>query len=211
MSLILHGERLFKNLPHLNKNNAYLNWSQNTYADPNLKALPEGQRQLISLVLWKLLASSSRAIAGALGTMAERLQKLQNQDQAEDLASTLDEDYESLDETAEEWDEEIRPKQSDKEEQAAIAAEIEELRQFKELADTIQDDAKGKALLEALNIAFEKLEELGAKQKAIILLNLKERKNIYYRYYRKVAMLVKAAIILCYLMVPIVCQSAKNL
>ena len=135
---------------------------------PSLKALPEGQRQLISLVLWKLLASSSRAIAGALGTMAERLQKLQNKDQAEDLANVLDEDYESLDETAEEWDEEIRPKQSDKEEQAAIAAEIAELRQFKELADTIQDDAKGQALLEALNIAFKKLEELGAEQKAII-------------------------------------------
>ena len=43
---------------------------------PNLQALPEGQRQLISLVLWKLLASSSRAIAGALATMAERLQNL---------------------------------------------------------------------------------------------------------------------------------------
>ncbi len=41
---------------------------------PNLKALPEGQRQLISLVLWKLLASSTHAIAGALETMAKRLQ-----------------------------------------------------------------------------------------------------------------------------------------
>lgn len=67
MSLILHGERLFKNLPHLNKNNAYLNWSQNTYVyNLILKTLPEGQRQLISLVLLKLLLSS-RAIA-ALGT-----------------------------------------------------------------------------------------------------------------------------------------------
>ena len=33
-----------------------------------------GQRQLISLVLWKLLASSTHAIAGALETMAKRLQ-----------------------------------------------------------------------------------------------------------------------------------------
>lgn len=41
---------------------------------PNLKALPEGQRQLISLVLWKLLASSTHAIAGALETMAKRLE-----------------------------------------------------------------------------------------------------------------------------------------
>ena len=41
---------------------------------PNLKALPDSQRQLISLVLWKLLASSSHAIAGAPETMAKRLQ-----------------------------------------------------------------------------------------------------------------------------------------
>ena len=38
---------------------------------PNLNALPAGQRQLISLVLWKLLASSTHAIAGALGDDGE--------------------------------------------------------------------------------------------------------------------------------------------
>src|SRR3546814_4653819 len=37
---------------------------------PSLNALPQGQSQLISLVLWKLLASSTHAIAGALNTMA---------------------------------------------------------------------------------------------------------------------------------------------
>ena len=63
---------------------------------PNLKALPEGQRQLISLVLWKLLASSSRAIAGALATMAERLQNLLDSGNSEALAQSLDEDYEGL-------------------------------------------------------------------------------------------------------------------
>lgn len=41
---------------------------------PNLNALPNAQRQLISLILWKLLASSTHAIAGALETMASRLQ-----------------------------------------------------------------------------------------------------------------------------------------
>ena len=45
----------------------------------NLKALPDGQRQLISLVLWKLLASSTHAIAGALETMAKRLQGVLNE------------------------------------------------------------------------------------------------------------------------------------
>lgn len=36
------------------------------------------------------------------------------------------------------------------------------------MADTIQDDAKDRHCLKALNIAFKKLEELGAEQKAII-------------------------------------------
>ena len=68
---------------------------------PNLKALPDGQRQLISLVLWKLLASSTHAIAGALETMAKRLQGvLDDTTNIPDLAEALDEDYESLDETA---------------------------------------------------------------------------------------------------------------
>ena len=59
---------------------------------PDLKALPEGQRQLISLVLWKLLASSSRAIAGALATMSKRLQNVLAEAQIPDLIETLDED-----------------------------------------------------------------------------------------------------------------------
>ena len=73
---------------------------------PNLKALPGSQRQLISLVLWKLLASSTHAIAGALETMAKRLQAvLDETPDVPALVDQLDEDYESLDETAEEWNE----------------------------------------------------------------------------------------------------------
>ena len=71
---------------------------------PNLNALPDGQRQLISLVLWKLLASSSHAIAGALETMAKRLQGLLDEPgPGADLTDALDEDYEALDQTAEEY------------------------------------------------------------------------------------------------------------
>ena len=137
---------------------------------PNLKALPEGQRQLISLVLWKLLASSTHAIAGALETMANRLQGvLDAKPDVRDLTESLDEDYESLDETADEWDEqqpdsrELKPDERD-----AIAQEVEELRRFKTLATSIRDNAKGKALLVALERAFSELERLHAPKKAII-------------------------------------------
>lgn len=137
---------------------------------PNLKALPEGQRQLISLVLWKLLASSTHAIAGALETMAKRLQGVLNETPVvPDLAEELDEDYESLDETADEWeDQEPDTKAASRAERDAIAQEIEELRHFKTLATNIRDNAKGKALLTALDRAFAELDRLGAARKAII-------------------------------------------
>ena len=136
---------------------------------PNLKALPEGQRQLISLVLWKLLASSTHAIAGALETMAKRLQGvLDDPATSPDLADELDEDYESLDETADEWNGEDRDATSAPDERDAIADEIAELRHFKTLATSIRDNAKGKALLTALERAFAELKRLGALRKAII-------------------------------------------
>ena len=137
---------------------------------PNLKALPDGQRQLISLVLWKLLASSTHAIAGALETMAKRLQGvLDDTADIPDLAEALDEDYESLDETADEWtDQEPGDQTSAKNERDAVAQEIDELRHFKSLATNIRDNAKGKALLTALARAFAELERLGAPKKAII-------------------------------------------
>jgi superfamily II DNA or RNA helicase len=137
---------------------------------PNLKALPEGQRQLISLVLWKLLASSTHAIAGALETMAKRLQGVLDEvTGVPDLADELDEDYESLDETADEWnDQDPDVATPSRTERDAIAQEIEELRHFKRLATNIRDNAKGKALLTALDRAFAELDRLGAPRKAII-------------------------------------------
>ncbi len=137
---------------------------------PNLKALPQGQRQLISLVLWKLLASSTHAIAVALETMAKRLQgELDESSDVADLADVLNEDYESLDETADErngQDPSTAPPTPN--ERDAVAQEIAELRHFKTLATNIRDNSKGKALLTALDRAFSELERLGAAKKAII-------------------------------------------
>ncbi|OOF84303.1 DEAD/DEAH box helicase [Rodentibacter ratti] len=144
---------------------------------PNLQAMPEGQRQLISLVLWKLLASSSRAIAGALDTMSRRLQGVLEQSKPQDLVETLDEDYESLDETAEEWEEENEQNILSQDEYQAIADEIEELKRYKQLAENIRKDAKSRALLTALSTAFDKLKELGATQKAIIFTESKRTQD----------------------------------
>ncbi|SNT03148.1 Helicase conserved C-terminal domain-containing protein [Noviherbaspirillum humi] len=137
---------------------------------PNLKALPKGQRQLISLVLWKLLASSTHAIAGALETMVKRLQgELDGTSEDPDLAAVLNEDYESLDETVDEWNgQDPNAPSRTLIERDVVAQEIAELRHFRTLATNIRDNAKGKALLTALDRAFSELERLGAAKKAII-------------------------------------------
>jgi superfamily II DNA/RNA helicase len=125
---------------------------------------------LISLVLWKLLASSSYAIGGALDTMAQRLQdQLSAQPAGQEdasLAEQLDKDYESLDEIEEEWIE--ADGDAPGAHKATLAEEIAELREFQRMATTIRDNAKGQALLTALGKAFAELERLGAKRKALI-------------------------------------------
>lgn len=133
---------------------------------PVSHALPAGQRQLISLVLWKLLASSSYAIAGALGTMAQRLEDSLKAAPDKALAETLDDDYEALDETEDEWSELDAPHST--EQMASVAEEMAELRAFQHLAVTIRDNAKGQALLQALGRAFVELEKLHAPKKALI-------------------------------------------
>lgn len=136
---------------------------------PDLKALPSGQRTLITLVLRKLLASSSFAIAGALSSMIARLEGLMKKQPSSTLEEDLDGDYEALDETAEEWTEEASETEplSDSD-RKLIEEEIRELKSFRELASSITQNAKGRALLASLEKAFAEAERLGAARKAIV-------------------------------------------
>ncbi|MFN8592332.1 MAG: SNF2-related protein [Thermomicrobiales bacterium] len=134
---------------------------------PNLQALPSGQRGLMTLVLRKLLASSTFAIAGALETMSARLKRSLEGAPA-DLEEALAEDYEALDETRDEWPDDPTELALTPAERAAIQTEIAELDAFTALATSIERNAKGDALLKALRVAMAKAVELGAEEKAII-------------------------------------------
>jgi superfamily II DNA or RNA helicase len=135
----------------------------------NLQALPASQRSLMTLVLRKLLASSTFAIAGALDTLIARLKAtLHKEEPPLPLADALDEDYETLDETAEEWpDDPVEPRMT-ADEIAALRREIADLERFRDLATSIKHNAKGEALLTALGRAFEEARRLGAAEKAIV-------------------------------------------
>lgn len=135
----------------------------------NLFAIPSSQRNLTTLVLRKLLASSTFAIAGALQTMASRLKLYLDKQKNTPLVDELDEDYESLDETAEEWSEEENIAELlSSDDCEALASEISELEDYANLAQSITNNAKGEALLRALRVAFEKVSNLNAPEKAII-------------------------------------------
>lgn len=135
----------------------------------NLHALPASQRALMTLVLRKLLASSSFAIAGALLSISDRLQaRLDSGRPAASLTDTVEEDYEALDETQEEWVDEDEAEPLSEADQRALEQEISELREFAKLATSIEQNAKGRALLAALEVGFAKAREFGAAEKAII-------------------------------------------
>lgn len=125
----------------------------------DLIALPRAIRRLITMVLRKLLASSTRAIAVTLRGMVKRLE--------ERATELLDEnDFETLGELAEEWSDEDRATADV--DPVLLEEELNELRDCAALAEQISTNAKGEKLLSALPAAFARAEQLGAARKTVI-------------------------------------------
>jgi len=135
----------------------------------DLCAIPASNRALVTLVLRKLLASSTYAIAATLRGMANRLEGAAGGD-------TIDqEDFDSLEELRDEWESATTsvksPGSSDDSSDNAPpdpVAELSELRSYAALAESITKNAKGEALIPALKSALDKAEALGAARKALI-------------------------------------------
>ncbi|MDD2707878.1 MAG: SNF2-related protein [Verrucomicrobiae bacterium] len=161
----------------------------NYLQQPGSFALPASQRSLMTLVLRKILASSSFAISGTLQALVNRLIGLQTkmqQEAAPDIPPEVGEDYESLDETKDEWEEnesgdangngKAETERTDNTAAAAvtqtdlqaIGTEIQQLQDYHALAASITHNAKGDALLVALKSGFKKLADIGAECKAVI-------------------------------------------
>lgn len=135
----------------------------------NLQALPTSQKALMTLVMRKLLASSTFAIAKTLTSLSKRLKaKLTQQEPTRKLAEELAEDYEELDETIDEWGEDELDEPLSGLERSAIESEIKELDTFTKLAESIEQNAKGEALLKVLEVAFNTTAEYGGARKALI-------------------------------------------
>jgi len=125
--------------------------------DESILSIKPGARHLVTLVIRKILASSSRAIQGTLTTMIDRMEKRLP------FADAL-EDYDSLSDITDE--EGIDEEELDDPE--VLAAEIARLKDFRALAGRIVRDAKADALLRVLDRAFNFTERLGGRRKAVI-------------------------------------------
>lgn len=141
------------------------------------------QRHLMTMMLRKLLASSSRAISNTLETLLERLIKMTDTDDDkkdknenyemiieeiisnEDFGSDYLEDLENEEEIPCNMEKESQSERTLKE---RIEEEKKELQSFLDLAKSINVDAKSKALLRALETGFDTMSKLGAARKAVI-------------------------------------------
>ena len=142
----------------------------------NTIAIPKRQRELTTLILRKLLASSSHAIAKTLETMKQRLERLRDKKINEkQLAEELIESEELEDEYLDELTAEINGDRGEPEPEdtplitpQSINGEIEELGHFAGWARSIGIDTKSRSLLKALELGFAEMAKMGANRKAII-------------------------------------------
>ncbi|MFC0268658.1 SNF2-related protein [Kushneria aurantia] len=137
--------------------------------------VPTRQRHLVSLVIRKLLASSTTAIIQTLETLKQRLESLHDRHQVEqDWLERLLAD-ESLDEELLEAAEADEVEEADAQSLAdqeinptRLQGEIAETEQYLGLARSIHEDAKSHALVTALETGFARMDEMRAPRKAVV-------------------------------------------
>jgi ERCC4-related helicase len=157
-------------------------------------ALPKRQRHLTSLILRKLLASSSHAVSATLVTIRQRLEELLAGG-TEDNGSQLVEQLIAEDDLEQDYLEEESPEDEHalaeeaasearhgKPNPTALRAEIAELTAFIDAAQTLQTDTKAQALLKALMVGFGKMAELRAPRKAIIFTESRRTQEYLHRF-----------------------------
>jgi hypothetical protein len=141
-------------------------------------ALPRRQRHLTALILRKLLASSSAAVAATLDILRQRLQAMLDErvsgtDDTADLAELLVENEELetdlLDEILGEDEDTIPGRDTDAPvDRQKLREEIAILARLAEEARSIRVDTKSRTLLKALETGFEQMAAVGAARKAVI-------------------------------------------
>lgn len=153
---------------------------------PDCYAFPHGQRQLITLVVRKLLASSTNALRSTLEAIRARLIALRDENKDEDIPEVVLLDVDALDDyldEAELLDDEPEDEDAPGDKPKAVdmkklQKEIDELDRFIHMTYDVTVDTKTESLLAALEQGWTKMRELGAEEKAVIF--TESRRSMYY-------------------------------
>ncbi len=150
----------------------------------NLYALPASQRKLMTLILRRLLASSTFAISGTLEALGTKLNNLVNKSTENNTDEIIAENFETFDELKDEWEDDEEEIKEEKvytaEDIDNIKTEIQSLKEFETLAKSINKNSKGEKLFTALEKGFNEMERLEAPRKAIIFTE-STRTQLYLR------------------------------
>lgn len=149
----------------------------------SLYSIPSTQRALITLVMRKLLASSSRAILGTLNTMIDRLEMALKEHKKFNSLDLILDDSELVEDYLDENDIDTELEFSlSQDEIVQITNELKELRAYREIASSIDIDEKLKSLILALQKGIETQKELGSPQKVLIFTESRRTQDYLYEY-----------------------------
>ena len=161
---------------------------------PALATIKRSQSALMILIYRKILASSSFAIANTLQKLINNLDRQLSglePEPIENLIQDMDGYEEEKEELGRREDGEVLETDEDDQTTEAgeektftkeeIEAEKQELIAFKNLAQSIQKNAKGDALLAAIQKAFEHNRKMGWPEKAVIFTESRRTQNYLFQ------------------------------
>lgn len=149
--------------------------------------VPHRQRHLVSLVIRKLLASSTSAVINTLETMLERLRRLETEKTYEDdwlerLVADEELDDDAIDEEQNSDGTAAEEQESPPIDLVRLRGEIAELEQYVTLAHHIDEDEKSRALLKALETGFGRMTDMGAPRKAVVFTESRRTQEYLARF-----------------------------
>lgn len=144
-------------------------------------SVPKRQRMLTTMIIRKILASSTYALIGTLTTVKARLEQMLNDETVRQLtlADYMDEDEAEL---YEEDDDDENLLEDEKIDLEKLREEIRTIDGFIKTALEIRQDSKSSALLKALDQSVAMLPQTGAAKKALIFTE-STRTQLYLKEY----------------------------
>ena len=140
--------------------------------------VPEKQRPLLTLLVTKILSSSSYALSFTLDRFIERLKMYKDTGKMTSILDNLNEDNEGSYVDDYPSEENVYDFKSCDD----IDDEIRELIGYRNLAQSISKESKAIQLLKALTISFERIENLGGNRKALIFTESRRTQEYLFNF-----------------------------